>query len=310
VSALPFIPANIGIRSGFLIRGRPAPPPSEQPITYVTVATPSYVDVLRIPLLSGRWFQESDGPASPPVAVINDFLRRRYWPNENPIGQRLAVRFLGKPIDLEIVGVVGDLRHDGFDRGVRPELFVPFAQQPFGSMTFVVRTKADAAALVPELRRQIWAIDPLQTFYQTSTLEALVDDSVAARRFSAGLIASFAFIALALAATGIYGLISMSTAQRTQEIGVRIALGADRGSILRLIVGEGVISVAVGFAIGALAALAVTRALTRLLFDVTPGDPETFAIASLLLALVGVGASYVPARRATRVDPISALRAD
>lgn len=310
VSALPFIPANIGIRSGVTIHGRPAPPPAEQIVAYVTVATPTFFNVLRVPLLAGRPLVDADGPTSPRVALINDVMRRRYWPEENPLGQRATVRFEGKPVEVQIVGVVGNLRHDGFDRAARPELFVPFAQQPFGSMTLVVRTADDPAVLMPELKRQIWVVDPLQTFYQTSTMEALVDDSVAARRFSAAVIASFALIALALAATGIYGVISMSTAQRTQEIGVRIALGADRRRILRLIVGEGVVFVVAGLALGSVISLLVTRSLAKLLFGITPGDPATFAFAASVLACAGVVASYLPARRATRVDPLVALRVE
>jgi putative ABC transport system permease protein len=245
-----------------------------------------------------------------PVVVITEALRRRDWPSADPIGTRVQVQWQGRPHQAEIVGVVGDLRHDGLDRGTRPEMFFPHTQLPFGSMTYVMRAAGDPAALIEAAKREVWAVNPQQAFYDTAPLDGLIDASVVRQRFSTALMTVFALFALILCATGIYGVLSFTTGQRTREIGVRMALGADAGSIRRMVLGEGAAVIGVGVAVGLAGALVATRFLQTLLFEIRPGDPLTLLSVSALLSVVGLAACYLPARRATRIDPLAALRTD
>jgi putative ABC transport system permease protein len=206
------------------------------------------------------------------------------------------------------VGVVSELRHDGLDRAPRPEVFLPLAQLPFGSMTFVVRGDGDPAALIEAGKREVWAVNPMQSIYQASSLESMVGASLGRQRFSVLVMSAFAFVALLLCATGIYGIISFTTAARTREIGVRMALGADRSAIERLVLREGGLLIGTGLLLGLAGAAGAGRVLQSLLFEVRPGDPLTVAAVCTLLAAVGFAACYLPARRATRVDPLIALR--
>lgn len=251
-----------------------------------------------------------DTAATVPVAVISESLRRREWHAADPLGRRIEVPWQGKPHQAEIVGVVGDLRHDGLDRGTRPEVFLPLEQVPFGSMTYVLRASGDAAWLIDAAKREVWAVNPRQPFYDTATVQGLIDASVVRQRFSAALMAVFALLALILCATGIYGVLSLTTGQRTREIGVRMALGADAGAIRRMVLREGAAVIGAGIVIGLAGAVAATRFLRTLLFEVRPGDPATLLAVCALLAVVGLAACHVPARRATRVDALVALRAD
>jgi ABC-type antimicrobial peptide transport system permease subunit len=220
------------------------------------------------------------------------------------------VSWQGDPYEAEIVGVVGDLRHDGLDRGTRPEVFFPLEQVPFGSMTYVLRASGDPTSLVNAAKQEVWAVNPEQAFYDTATLPGLIAASVVRQRFSAALMAVFAVLALVLCATGIYGVLSLTTGQRSREIGVRMALGADARAIRRMVLGEGAVVIGAGIVIGLAGAIAATRFLQTLLFQVRPGDPVTFAGVCALLLAVGLAACYLPARRATRVDPLVALRAE
>jgi putative ABC transport system permease protein len=258
-----------------------------------------------IPLRAGRTFSEHDTRTSAPVALINDTLARQSWPNQNPIGQRVTPRFGGS---REIVGVVGDVRHGGLDRAARPEVFIPHAQSGTGSMTYVVRTASDSAPLMQRVKEEIWAVDRLQTFYATGVMEDLIDSSLVERRFTLTLLGLFAVVALFLAIVGLYGVVSLLTTQRTNEIGVRVALGASTRDILQLVVGHGIKLVLVGIAVGLFGAFLTTRLLTSLLFGVTPTDPSTFLFAGSILLIVAAGASLIPARRAARIDPLVALR--
>jgi predicted permease len=310
VSAMPLMFANIDIRTSLEIVGREARPEHERRGAYITVATPGYFEAMGIPLREGRFLEARDSQQAPAVAVITDSLRRREWPNESPIGRRLRVMWHGKPLEAEVVGVVSQVRHDGLDGAPRPEIFVPLDQAPFASMTYAIRGSGDPAALIAAAKREVWAVDPLQTFYDVATVDGLVKASVVHQRFSVTLMSAFAFLALVLCAIGVYGLISFTTAQRTREIGVRMALGADGPAIRRMVLGEGTWLVAVGLAIGVGGSIATSGLLRTLLFEVRPGDPLTLAIVSGVLALVGLAACYLPARRATRVDPLVALRVD
>jgi putative ABC transport system permease protein len=310
VSAMPFLPANINIQGGFRIQGRPAPPEREEQVTSLTVASPEYFPALGIALRRGRLFTADDHVNAPQVAIINDLLADRFWPGESPIDERVTVNWQGRWRTMQVVGVVGRLRHDGLDSDPRPEVFIPFAQLPYGSMTFVVRTSTDAALLIPTLKRKIWDSDPNLPMYDTSTVEALVAQSLAPRRFVTSLLSVLAGLAFVLATIGIYGIVSFATSQRTREIGVRVAVGGSTRDILRLVFTEGAQRVAVGVLVGWAGSLAVTRVVAALLYQVSPTDPLTLGTTTALLAVVALLACYWPARRATRVDPLVALRSD
>jgi putative ABC transport system permease protein len=310
VSAMPFISANINIKSTLDIDGRPQLSNGDQRIVYVTVATPGYFETMSIPLREGRLLEHRDSQTASRVAVISDALRRREWPDESPIGRYIKVQWEGRPVKAEIVGVVSQIRHDGLDRAPRAEVFLPLDQSPFASMTYVVRGTGSPKALVDAAKREIWAVDPLQTFYDTPTVQGLVEKSVVRQRFSVTIMTAFAIVALVLCATGIYAIVSVTTSQRTREIGVRMALGADRSTIRRMVLREGTMLVGLGVVGGLVGAALSARFLRSLLFEVRPGDPLTFAIVCALLVAVGLAACYLPARRATRVDPLVALRVE
>ena len=310
VSAMPFISANINIKSTLDIDGRPQLPNGDQRIVYVTVATPGYFEAMSIPLREGRLLEPRDSQTAAPVAVISEALRNREWPGESPVGRRIQVQWQGQRVKAEIVGVVSQIRHDGLDRAPRPEVFLSLDQNPFASMTYVMRGTGSPQALVDAAKREVWTVDPQQTFYDTPTVQGLVDKSVVRQRFSVTIMTAFAIIALVLCASGIYAIVSFTTSQRTREIGVRMALGADRSTIQRMVLREGTILVALGVVGGLFGAALSARLLRSLLFEVRPGDPLTFAIVCVLLVFVGLAACYLPARRATRVNPLVALRVE
>ena len=307
IATPPFI--NLEQDGPFNIVGRPAPPPGSEPVASYSPVSSEYLNVLNIPLKQGRFFTKFDTARSPRVVVINETMARRYFPNEDPVGQRLNVMF-GETETREIVGVIGDVLHNGLHTEPRAEMFVPHEQSASAYMTFLVKTTIDPSAQLAPVKRAIREVNPNQTFAKTATMEELVADSLKQRRFNLFLLGLFAVIALLLATIGIYGSISYSTRQRTNEIGVRIALGAQSRDVLRLIVGQGVGLALVGVAIGLGAAFLLTRAIKGLLFGVSPTDPLTFLAISLLLLLTALVASLIPARRATKVDPLVALRSE
>jgi len=309
VSAPPFVgEGSIEIDNPFVIEGRQPPPAGQEPTAYHTVVTSDYFRTLSIPVLNGRTFTRTDSQQSLPVAVINSTMARRFWENENPVGKRITLRWSNQPLTAEIVGVAGDVLHTGLDSNPRPEIFLHLPQAPFGSMTFVVRTQSDPLALLPAIKKEVWSVNKDQPIYSIKTEEQLISASLGERRFSLFLIGLFGVVSLVLAGVGLYGLISISTSQRTQEIGVRIALGAQSSSILKMVMGEGLLLALLGVAVGVGGSLLLTRFLSKMLFGITPTDPFTFAFISSVLVLVALLASYIPARRATRVDPLIALR--
>jgi putative ABC transport system permease protein len=310
VTAMPFMPANINIQGGFRVEGRPALPERDQPVASLTVASPDYFPAMRMTLRNGRLFTDTDHAQAPQVAIINDLLADRFWPGASPIDQRITVNWQGRWRTMQVVGVVGRLRHDGLDSDPRPEVFIPFAQLPYGSMTFVVRTTTDASSLVPILKTKIWAVDPTLALYQTSTVEALVSQTLAPRRFIMSLIGILAGLSFLLATIGIYGIVSFATAQRTREIGVRVVIGGSARDILKLVFAESAKRVGAGIVLGLLGALAATRLVAALLYEVSPTDPVTVAVMTALLGGVALLACYWPARRATRIDPLAALKAE
>lgn len=292
------------------IEGRPEPPPGQEPIMVTRMISPGYFDTMSIPLLKGRQLTDQDTDNSPDVVVISETMARRLWPGEDAIGKRIAIGRIRSPEDwIQVVGVVKDVRQFELNADPKPQMYLTYRQFGFfDARDLVVKTDVDPASLASTVRKTVWEIDKDQPVSNIRTMETILADSIARQRFSMLLLAIFASVALVLAAVGIYGVMSYSVAQRTHEIGIRMALGAQTSAVLKLAVGYGVKLVAAGIAIGLIAAFALTRVMSTLLFGVTATDPTTFALISLLLVAVAAIASYIPARRATRVNPIIALR--
>jgi putative ABC transport system permease protein len=309
VSAMPFIEANINMETALVVEGRPVAP-GDEASAFLTVATPGYFPTMQIALRQGRLINDHDTIKTTRVALVSESLAKRAWPGGDPVHQKIRYRYQGQMQSAEVVGVVADVRHDALDRPARPELFVPHLQLPFGSMTFVVRTRGEPDTISASMKEAIRAVDPLQAIYRAATAEELVNRSLVERRFMLALLGGFAVVAALLAVIGIYGVISVATTQRTREFGLRMALGADRSEILGMVVREGATMASIGLAIGVAAAVTLGRVMERFLYGITPGDPVTLAAVVGLLALAAIAACLLPARRATRVDPLVALRAE
>ena len=292
------------------IEGQPAPPPGQERIVVTRIISPGYLDTMSIPVLRGRGLTEQDTETTPNVVVISETMARRYWPGEDAVGKRIAVGRIRKPEDwVQVVGVAKDVRQFELNAEPKPQMYLTYRQMGFfDSRDLVVKTDVDPASMAATVRKAVWEIDKDQPVSNIQTMDQILAESIARQRFSMLVLAIFAAVALVLAGVGIYGVMSYSVAQRTHEIGIRMALGAQTGAVLKLAVGYGMKLVIAGIAIGLIAAFALTRVMSTLLFGVTATDPTTFALISLLLIAVAVLASYVPARRATRVNPIIALR--
>jgi putative ABC transport system permease protein len=274
----------------------------------IRIISPGFFHTMEIPLRAGRWFTERDTFEAPRVMIINETMARKFWPGENPIGRRVTMKDWGPPLTGEIVGIAGDVKLDFPDAPIAPALYWSYQQflNPFSSI--VVRLNSDARIVLPGIKSAIWSVDKEQTIASIQTFDDILSDTLTTRRINMAILAILAALALLLASLGIYGVLANSVVQRTQEIGVRLALGARPGQVLAPVVGHGMRLTMLGLALGLAAALAVTRLLTGLLFGIKPTDPLTFAGVAILLSLVALTACYIPARRATRVDPIVALR--
>ncbi len=306
VSTLPM--GGLNNDTSFVIEGRPAPPSNQQPAAWYNSVSQDYFSTMATPLRAGRWFTGSDNEQSPKVAIINETFVRRYFPNENPLGKRIGN---GRPDGWrEIVGVIADVRHFGLTEDSRPSMYFPDRQVPSPRMFLVVRTTTDPSGLAPALRGAVAAIDNNLAVAAVKTMEKITAESIATPRFTLLLFGIFSALALVLAAAGIYGVMSYAVAQRSHEIGVRMALGARIGDVLRMVIGQGMRLVLIGAGIGLAGAFALTRLMKSLLFGVNATDPPTFVLIALLLALVALVACYLPARRATKVDPMTALRCE
>jgi putative ABC transport system permease protein len=292
-----------------VVETRPKPRGEEISVD-LYIATPGYLQAMGTPLLMGRSITEEDVEASPLVAVVNQTMAEELWPSADPIGKR--IKFPGSEKRPQpwrtVVGVVSDVAQYGLDKKPPMQMYLPESQFPTSFMTLVVQTGSDPAGMVGAIRNEILALDSEQAVFKVATLEQLLGDSISLRRFSMLLLIIFAGVALTLAAVGIYGVISYSVMQRSHEIGIRMALGAGRKDILRLVVWQGMALTLAGVAIGLTAAFALTRVMAGLLFGVSATDPLTFVLISVVLAGVALGACFVPARRATKVDPMVALR--
>ena len=295
----------------FVIEGRPPLPTGVYNSAAYRPVSEGYFETIGVPVIRGRAFTSGDQADAPSVVVINASMARLYWGTDNPVGQRL--RFGSRPAGPDwrtIVGVVGDVRHEGLDEEPKPELYVPFSQAPSTEpvATVIVRTTIDAAAMTKTLRDAVSAMDGTVPLDQVRTMQQIVSLSVSQPRFRTALLVVFSTLALLMASIGVYGTTSYSARQRTREFGVYIAMGATARDVLRTVLGRAAIVILIGLALGLVASLGLTRVLTRFLYGVTPLDAATFVTAFLFLFVVAVLASYIPARRATRVDPIVALR--
>jgi putative ABC transport system permease protein len=304
---------NQGDSIGVSVEGHPDPPPGQgkRPVVVTRVVSPNYFRAMGIQLLQGREFDEGrDRVDSPSVVLVSEALARRYWPGESAVGKRVNPGDPNDPADwCEVIGVVKDVRQFELAADPKPQMYFTYAQAGFfAPRHLVVATDVDPLTVAGSVRSAVWEVDKDQPVSDVNTMEEVLSESLARQRFSMLLLGIFAALALVLAAVGLYGVMSYTVAQRTREIGLRMALGAQRGDVLRLVVGQGLKLVLLGVVIGLVASVALTRVMTSLLFGVSATDPATLAAISLLLIAVAALASYIPARRATRVDPLIALR--
>jgi len=292
----------------FTIEGRPSNDNGPSPDEEKRQVSPDYFRALETPLIKGRFFTDADTADASPVIIVNQAFTKKFSPNQDALGKRITFDNPKKnPKWITIVGVVGDIRHFGLDVDPKPEMYVPFAQEPYFTTIYVVRSSQDPQGLLPAIRREIQAIDPAVPLANMRTFDDVIADSVAPRRLSVVLLGVFAGVALLLAGVGIYGVISYLVVQRTHEIGVRMALGAQRQDVLGMVVGHALKLVALGAIIGLILAFLSTRALAALLYSVSAFDLTTFVFVTITLASVALVASYIPALRATRADPMIAL---
>ncbi len=310
-SALPLSAMNV--RSEFYISGRTPASPVDVPAAQNRWISPGYFRSMGIPIMEGREFSEHDTETSAGVAVVDQTLVKKYWPNRSPLGQHFQLQ--GR--DFEVVGVAGNVKHDTLGEDPSPTLYAPFSQVvtagfPFlaNSFSFVVRTASDPLALTTTVRRKLRAVDANVPASSVKTMDQFLSAAIGPRRFNLQLMLVFAASALLLAAMGLYGVVSYAVVLRTSEIGVRMALGADRANILKLVVGQALRLVLAGLAVGLIASIALARIARSLLFETSAADPATFASVAILFVIVGIAAAVLPARRAMRVDPLIALRTD
>jgi putative ABC transport system permease protein len=296
----------------FDVAGRPAPPPNAEPRAQVRIVSPGYFAAIGIPLLRGRTFGDADRPGAPRAMVISEETARRYFQGENPIGKRIDFGWTreGERLAGEIVGVVGDVRQHNLTEGLTPHVYAAWDQWPLDEITVVMRTRGDPAEPLRAARATVLSLDRDLPIYDAFTLESMVDRTLGQPRFYVLLLSIFASLAVVLAVVGIYGVMAYTVQQRTREIGIRIALGASREQVVGMMVWRGLGMAIAGIALGTAAAWAMTRLLRTLLFGVGERDPVTFAAVAALLAMVALVASWLPARRAARVDPLSAMRAE
>jgi putative ABC transport system permease protein len=305
VSTLPL--TGFGGGSSFAVDGRPAPPQDQRPVGLIRRVDAGYFRAIGIPLVTGRGFTAADTAQAPGVVIVNQMVARRFWPNGNPIGGRLVIDFDGaKP--YEVVGVVGDVKPDRMDTEEWPTIYRPFAQRTTINMVLVARTAGPPMALAPTVERAIHQLDPAQAVADVRPMDAVMDLALAEARFQTVVLGVFALVAFVLSAVGIYGLISYDVTERTRELGIRMALGAEAPHIVRLVVGQGARLAGCGIAAGLAASFGLTRLMAGMLYGVRPADGYTFAAIALLLGAVALVASYLPSRRAMALDAVTALR--
>ena len=302
-----FLPlTGLGAGTAFAVDGRPAPPTERRPMGLLRSVTPGYFQTMGIPLVAGRVFTEADVKSAPPVILVNQTLARRFWPQGNPIGGRLVVDTDSRT--AEIVGVVGDLKPDRIEGEDWPTIYDPYAQAPVTIMNLIVRTSRPPLSLASSVEKEVHRLDPEQAVASVRLMDTVVNEAFAGARFNTVLLGIFAVIAFTLAAVGIYGVVAYDVTQRIHELGIRLALGAQRRDVLRMVVGQVAALAVIGIGLGLAAASALTRLMATMLFGVKPTDAYTFAAISVLLGAVALAASYLPSRRAMALDPLTALR--
>ncbi|HEU0173139.1 MAG TPA: ABC transporter permease [Blastocatellia bacterium] len=312
VSAVSHTPVGGGNAGrGFVIEGRPDPGSENQPGAKYTIICPNYFQTMGIRLVSGREFTERDSLNAPGVIVINEAMARRYWPNEDPIGKRIKIGFFNLATPwMTVVGITQDVKQGGLDQTPRPEFFRPYNQAAWPVMTVVVRTASSPGAFINPIKQALARFEPDRAVSGVRSMEEVIYDSTGSRRFPMMLLAAFSLVALTLSAVGISGVVAFSVSHRTREIGIRMALGARKGAVIRLALNRSMTAALIGVGIGLGASFALTRFLTGLLFEVKPMDPRVLGSAALILTSVAFIACYIPARRATKVDPVTALRCE
>jgi predicted permease len=296
----------------FTVAGRPPLPPDKEQSMRIATVTPGYFRLLGIRVARGREFLPQDRDGAQPVVMINEAAARQFFPGEEPLGKRIEIgwKVNGVPHGGEIVGIVAGFKQDALQREIEPQLFMPYDQAPVEALSVVLRTSGDPGSLASEVRPVVRALDPDLPVYELQPLSEMVATSISQSRFYMLLLGGFAVIALVLAAVGIYGVIAYAVRQRTQEIGIRMALGASRDRVLGMVVGQGMVLALVGAAAGLLGAFVATRGMRSLLFEVSASDPATYAGVALVLVAVAAVAAYLPARRAARTEPNLALRGE
>jgi putative ABC transport system permease protein len=302
------LPVAGGVGTDFEIEGRPAFPPGDEPSAEIRVIDPHYLQTMQIPLLQGRDFSDRDSATSTKVVLINRAMARRFWPGQDPVGKHVTMKDWGPPLTGEIVGVVGDVSQDGPAVAINSMIYWPYPQFPSLFNYLVIRSQGDSRSVLENVRRQIWSVDPDWPLAEIRTMTEVLEGSVAQRKFSMFLAGLFAAISLLLAAAGIATVMAFTTTQRTQELGIRRALGAQPSDILQLVLGFGARLILLGLAAGLAVACAGAHLLAELLFGVSTLDPLTYLLAAVILSAAALLACYLPARRATRVDPLVALR--
>ena len=298
---------------GVVIENYPKPKPNETPFADFRRATPGYFEAMGIRLVKGRFFTEGDTDKAPLVTVIDQSMAKAYWPEQDPIGKRVRTGLWDEKDPgpwMTIVGVVENVRNSGLHVDPRPQFYVPQAQRATGYQYYVLKTQGDPEALMRDVRTAVYSVNREQPIDKMRAMDQILSESMAGRRFNMVLLGIFAGLALVLAAVGIYGLTAYSVAQRTREMGLRMALGAQPGTVLRMVLREAGSLAGIGLLAGMIAAFAATRLMASLLFGVPATDPATFGAVAVGLALVSLLAAYVPGRRATRVSPMIAMRND
>ena len=299
-----------GSTQPFSIEGRPTGAIAEQPMAQTRYISPDYFHAIGIPLRQGRFFSDQDRDNSVPVVIISEAMARRFWPGENPVGRRLTPSFHSEEGAREIVGVVGDVQATGLDADVSAMMYMPYKQAPLPFTSFVVRTTSNPENFIQPVSKAIYSIDKEQALTNIQTMDQVLKESLSGRRFNMTLLLTFAGVALMLAAVGVYGVMNYTVTLRRRELGIRMALGAEKRDVLRLVLGQGLMLTLIGVGAGLISAYALTRLMASLLYGVTATDYLTFGSVSAVLIAVGLAASYLPARRATKVNPTIALRAE
>ena len=311
VGAINTLPLGKGPTAGIRIEGAPLLTRDKWPSTNYRSVSTDYFRAMNIPLVQGRAFSERDRENAPLVMIVNQALARRDFPNVNPVGKRIGLGNndpKGQPVWWEIVGVAADVRNLELREEPSPEFYTSALQDTWTGMSIVVRTTVEPGSMAPEIRRLAASVDKAAPVSEVRTMEHIVSEAVTQPRFNLYLLSLFGGIALLLSAAGIYGVTAYGVTQRTHELGIRLALGAQVGDVLKMILGQGMLLIAIGLGIGLAASFALTRLLKTLLFGVSATDPLTFVAITFVLALVALLACYFPARRATKVDPLVALR--